>query len=447
MALTLAERSYDGLLSDKRPNLSAPGTRYSDLYYSLENSSVEVLESTCDWSNVISLTSINFGASNQVNLPMSAFIGQLILHLKLPAPVADESICRGWGLRMLKTIRFQFGSSASTPIILTQQAIWHTLMAECHTAEKRSALLAMCGDGYIGVPGVPTQPPGQDAYDYIEAFVPIPIPFSTVCDKLMYDSTILGQPITVFIDFESSPKAIYGSTIGAGIVHPTAFLAAEMMVRQERLSDTSASLKAVMEADPSMLYAYPFIMSLGYETNGPFSGKQESQGGQVTVQLNQFQNSDLLGIVVSVQLASDITPSGTAPPNPFHCDDLRNIELTYNGAMLFQLPGQSYKAISTYMGDQQAPFYNASYNYLAGNNVAAVASGISEYLLYFDFTRLRSACFQDHMSNTWRIPPGNVLTLKFNTSLDNTNQYRCFYTCFYNAIVTAQGGISNVFTS
>lgn len=432
-------REYDDLLSNKRPNLSAPGTRTTSLYYSSENSSVEVLESTCDWSNKISLTSLQFGGSNQVNMPMSAFIGQLILHLRVPNLLANQSLCRGWGLRMIRQIRFQFGTSASTPIILTQQAIWHALMAQCHTEEKRSYLLKLCGQEYL-LPQVAL--PGEEV-PTLDAYVPIPIPFSTICEKLMYDSTILGQPITVFIDFEENARVVYGGSA----TPPTSFDVAEMLVRQQRLSDQSKSLKNILQADPSMMYSYPFIMALGYETNGPFEGKR-AVDGVVNVQLNQFQNSDLLGIVVSVQKVTDVNPVGFNSPNPFHLDDVYNINMTYNGASIFQWPAKSYKAIATYMGGQQASFYQGSYIDAkpAGTN-PFISNPVDESLIFFDFTQERSACLGQEMQNSWRIPPGNVLNLSFNTTLGAGTQYRCFYTCFYNSIVVAQSGTSNIFTS
>lgn len=434
----MSEREYDHLLTNKTPNLSAPGTQTTDLYYSVTNSSVEVLESTCDWSNRITLSSFGFGTSNQVNLPMSAFMGQLILHLRLPYNIlVNQTLCRGWGLAMIRQLRFQFGTSASSPILLTKEAIWHSLMAECQTEEKRSALLRLCGEQYLA-PIVPALDGGQPT---IDAYVPLPIPFSTVCEKLMYDSTLLGQPITIIIDFESNARAIYGGSA----TPPSSFVTAEVMVRQQRLADQSKSLKNLMNARPEYMSVYPFIMSIGYQTNGPFAGSV-SESSPVTVQLNQFQNSDLLGIVVAVQRVTDTTPVAPNSPNPFHCDEIYNVNLTYNGASIMQLPAKSYKAIATYMGEQQAAFYQGSVIAPGGASPFS-PSPADEYLLYIDFAQMRSACFQSHMFNTWRIPPGNVLNLSFNTEHDSNTQYRCFYTTFYNAIVSTQQGTSNVFTS
>ncbi len=430
----LIPREYDDLLSNKPINLSAAGTRTSDLYYSVQNSSVEVLESTCNWSNVVSLTSRQFGANNQTNLPMSAFVGQLILHLRLPNVVVNQTLCRGWGLRMIRAIRFQFGSSATAPILLTRQAIVHALMSQCHTEEKRSEMLKLCGEEYLAVP---SQPSGGLAVT-TDAYVPIPIPFSTVCEKLMYDTTILGQPIAIFIDFEQNARSVYGGSA----TMPTEFLTAELLIRQQQLSDQSKSLRNIMNLDPTVMYAYPFILSQGYETP-QFPGK--ISGMKCSVQLNQFQNSDLLGIVLSVQRVADVSPSGSNSPNPFHLSELSDVEVTYNGGMIFQLPAKSYKACATYMGDQQASYYQGSV-IAAGTTAPFVSAPANEYLLFLDFTQIRSACMQDHLFNSWRIPPGNVLNFNFYTELEDVN-YIAYYTCFYNGIVQAQGGTAMVLTA
>lgn len=435
MSISLAEREYDDYLSDKAPNLSAAGTRVSDLYYNYMNSTVEVLESTCDWSSKISLQTLQFNSTNQVNLPMSAFVGLMVLRLTLPNLVANQSLCRGWGLRMIRSIRFQFGSSTSTPIYLTQHAIWHQLMASCSTEEKRSELLKLCGQEYLA-PAV--APPGG-VVPTIEAFVPIPVPFSQVCQKLMFDTTMLGQPIVTIFEFESSPTAIYG---GTG-VQPTAFLTAELLVHQQRLADQSKALSTAMKMNPSLLYSYPFIQALGYEVSGRISGS--TSGNTINVQLNQFQNSDLLGIVFCVQRVEDLTPTGTNSPNPFHLDPITDIQVTYNGGMIMQYPGMSHKAISTYMGKEQASFYQGSV--ISPGGAPFVSTPVDEYLVYFDFTQERACSCQDHMSNTWRIPPGNVLNVSFNTQYGSSQQYRCFYTCFYNATVVVQAGVSNVLTA
>jgi hypothetical protein len=312
------------------------------------------------------------------------------------------------------------------------------------TREKRSQLLDLCG-GFASAPQLANTAGGPTPQPYInEAFVPIPIPFSTICEKIMFDSTLLGQPITVFIDFENSASAIYGGTDAT----PSAFLVAELMVRQQVLADASKSFRNVMISRPELHYTYPFIMSIGYQTNGNFAGARPVDG-LCNVQFNQFQNSDLLAIAFCVQKVTDVTPVYPNSPNPFKCDKISNIQVTYNGSMLFQLPGAAYRAISTYLGNQQASDYDNVYvgqSAVPGTAPFIVTQGF-DTLVVLDFTNLRSTCMQDHLYNTWRIPPGNVLNVTFNTSEGPLTQYQCFYTCFYNAVVDVAAGTANVMTS
>lgn len=426
---------YHAFLSEKPALLTAPGSLISNLYYNKHNSSIEAVQSTTMWSNKINLPSTSFGASNIINLPMNMFIGQLVLRLRLPQVVANQTVALGWGLAMISQIRFQMGTSSSTPIIMTGKALWHYLMAQCPTEEKRSQLLQFCGLGWTQ-PSPTNVPSGQS---YIEAFVPISAPFSSLCEKLFFDTTLIGQPITIFIDFVSSAKAIYGGSAAA----PTGFIDATLMMRNMNLADAGKSLRNVLNADPKLIYSYPFTMALGFEVSSTFTGIQEGDG-QVTVQFNQFQNGDLTGIVFCVQNVTDLSPSGVNAANPFHLDPITNVVVTYNGGSIFQLPGAGYAAVATYMGDQQASNYQNVTVVVGGGGTQFTPTNQNEFLVFLDFSQVRQACMQDHLVNTWRIPPGNVLTVQFNTSQGSGQTYRCFYTCFYNAVVAVQDGTTNI---
>lgn len=431
------EREYDEYLSNKMPALNNPGTRLSLLYPSRANSSIELVESMCYWNNKFSLTSLSFGSSNQVFLPNGDFVGLCMLRLRLPLTVTNQSLCRGWGLNMIKQIRYVFGSNSSTPTLITKEAIWHCLMAQCKSIEKKSQMLTLCGDEYLGIP--PTII-GEDV-PVIEAFVPLPLPFSTVCEHYMFDSSISAQPISIIIDFESNSRAIYGGVA----TPPTAFAQAELLVRTQLLADRSKSLRNAMAMDPELKYQFPYCMPLGYNI-AQFTGVRESDGGSVNLQLNQFQNADLIGIVFSVRQLTDVFPTGNSTPNPFHVDAITNIVLSYNGSSIIQWPGKAYRAASAYMENQEGSSYQGSY-VLAGSVSPFSSSPKDEYLIYFDFTQFRGACMPEHMFNCWRIPPGNSLNLSFNTSQGPSVTYIANYTCLYNAVVVAQAGATEIVTA
>jgi hypothetical protein len=394
------------------------------------NSSVEVVESTAFWQNRKSLTSIAFGSDSQINMPVNCFIGQNILRLVLPPLQINQNICRGWGLRMLRQIRYQIGSSSSSPQIVLQHGIFSQLMMQCETEEKRSLLLKLCGEAKAYVEGNGS----------MEAYVPLPLPYSTVCDKLMYDASLLGQPITIFIQFELDPRMIYG---GSTANIPTSFTTAEVLIRTRALSNPSKSLKNAMIADPELHYPYPFIMPLSYIA-------AIVDGGQpnYSVQFNQFQASDILSIAVSVVRNSDlVAPAANTSPSPYNLNDVFDLELIYNGSTLFNYPGLSHKAASCYLGNQQASDYSYC-KWQPGESPTACTS-LNPTLIVFDFTLIREACVGDHLANTFRIPPGGVLNFNFklNGTFTNTDKFTVTYTCFYNAMLNTRAGTSSILTS
>jgi hypothetical protein len=428
--------NYDALLSNKPVNLNAPGTKYTGIYYSRDNSAVEVIQSTYNFSQKISLSSRQFGSSNSIVLPNSQFLSTVMLRLRLPVPVANQSIARGWGIRMIRTLQYQLGSASTTPVILTGEGIFQFLMSQCDSRVKRSQMLRFCGEQYTVVP----VPPLGGAPPIVEAYIPLPLPFSSLCGKLPLDTSLLSQPVSITIDFEENARCIYGGSAAV----PTAFLEADLVLRQQALDDASKSLRNVMMANPALIHAYPMIMAVEHAVPGTFTGSVSSSS-PVIVPFNSFQNADLLGISFRVAATTDYSPTGNNSPNPFHCERLRDIVIKYNGGILAQYPGESYIAADAYLPDQHASGWEGSI-IAAGTTTPFGTSPTDEYLVYIDFTRLRAACYHDMVENTWRIPPGGQLEVSFTTPRDDVT-YLCRYTAYYNAVADIQFGSTSILTA
>jgi hypothetical protein len=311
-------------------------------------------------------------------------------------------------------------------------------MSQCSDRGKRSQLLELCGSAYTTAsaavqPGV--------APEIIEAYVPIPLPFSSLCDKLALDTSLISQPITITVEFENNARAVYG---GTGAV-PTEFTIAELLLRQQALDDASKSLRNVMMARPELIHTYPMIMAVEHAVAGSFAGSIDASSPNI-VNFNAFQNADLLGLSFRVIRRSDYSPAGNNTPNPFHCARVRDVILKYNGGILAQYPGESYKATDAYLPGQCGSGYEYALidNGNAGNN-PFLSEPSDEYILYVDFTRLRGACYHDEMENTWRIPPGGQLEVSFTTPDDD--DYVCRYTAYYNAVATIQFGSTSILTA
>jgi len=427
----------DTVLSTKRSVLSSGGYRYNDLYYNVANSSVSLLECTFNYDQVISLPSLQFGSTSTINVPNNQFVDVVILHLSLPDIVTNQTICRGWGPRMIRSIAWQLGSSNSTQIYLQTDSIFQFIMGECESAEKRLEVLRLAGEQQIAVQLTPV---GGDKTP-TEAFFVIPLPFSTMCDKLPLDTTLLQNNIQIQIQFEQNPYAIYG---GTGAV-PSSFITAELLFRQGKLSDQSKSLRREMIMAPNLMYAYPFCHAQSFITPS-FAGAPFVSGNLVQLDLNTFANADLLAISLTVVANNDRVPIGLNSPNPWNYQPLSNVQLQYAGQVLFNYPGyQAYRLTNMLTGgDQEASQIPGSF-IAAGTTSPFTSNPVDSYICWFDFSMKRSTCLHSHLFNTWRLT-NQTLRLTFNTPLLTVDQKATAYcTFYYNAVAEMSNGTSQIF--
>lgn len=421
------------ILSNKPVLLSALGTKFNQLYYSEMNSSVNLVEATFTDANVISLQSTSFGSTSQVNIPIDQFIGNVMLHLRLPATGGNETLCRGWGYAMLQQIGFTLGASNSTTVYLQGDSILQTVLAQCPTEEKRSQIMRLAGEEQLGSIVVPV----DEDTPLMDAYVLIPLPFSTACDKLPLDSTMLSNNIVITIAFKANATAIYGGSES----HPSAFTVAEILLRQGKLSASEQSIRQEMVAQPDMRYVYPYIQSQSF-VSAPFVGVKPSDGFQAcSVDFNTFANADLLGIYFWCVADTDKSPTGSNSPRPYKLDEISNLLLTLNGSSLMNMPSKIYKLTGALIGDQQASYFQGS-NIRAGT-VAPFSSDPADcWMVFFDFSRIRSACVHDELQNVFRLP-NQILRLNFNTSKSGYT-YRIYATYMYNGAAIFQNGVSSI---
>lgn len=426
----------DSFLTTKNVILNNPGSRFNGLYYSNKNSSVDIVECTFGWQNIISLPSLTFGSSNQVNLPIDQFIGEIILHLRLPNITATapngQQLVRGWGYAMLSSISYSLGNSNTTQITLQGDSILQAVMAQCTDPLKRDEILKLAGQE-LRTPLV--APVGGDV-PFNDAYVILPFPWSTACSKLAIDSTMLSSNVNIKIDFKQNASAIYG---GAD-TRPSAFTVAEIMLRQGKLSNQALSLSNIMHKPregPPLAYNYPFTHTQ-YFISPTFEGKKISDAYQgCQVDLNGFSNSDLIGISFYVIKVTDKNPVGNAPPNPFNADDISNVLVTFNGSTLFNFPYQSYR-LTNMLGEQSASYYP----YSVINSTGTQSTPKNCYMVMLDFSQDRGICFMEHFYNVFRLP-NQILRVNFNTSTDD--DYVMIATFYYNAIAQFAMGTSSIF--
>lgn len=413
-------------LSEKRTALSNPGTKLDDIYYSQLNSLVELSEVTYNFGRYFAnLNSLQFGGQSQVNIPNSELLEGVYLYIEAPPLVANQTLPLGWGFAMLSSISYLFGSSNVSQLDIRKHSIFQTIMYECETQEKRDAIFRLAGEETIG----PTD-------DTVKAYLKLPFPFSSVCgihSKKPFDTSLLTNPIILQIAFDQS-AAVYG---GSG-VQPTSLVKAGIYIRQGVFKNKDQSLKPAMMANPNLMYTYPFIHRQLF-TTGSFTGSRSSSA-PVTMTLTGLINADLVGLTIGVVKNSQIANDGTKCPCPFVYDEIQNVLLQFNGLQMFNSPGKFYKFLNM-IGTAGSGAVQTS---LIANSATAPFSSSPQmtYPIYIDFGRIRSACFDGHYSNTWRIG-NNTLTLSFNTS--TTETYTMYVTYHYNGVCEVQSGQARIY--
>jgi hypothetical protein len=368
---------------------------------------------------------LNFGGQSQVVIPNQSLLNETYLHLELPPVVANQSLVRGWGYQCLASINFLFGSSNVSQLVLPKHVILQTVMSQCETAEKRSELFRLAGqEQLVATPGI------NQTADIL-----LPLPWSSMCGehaKLPFDTSMLNNPITIQIQFDNA-NSIYG---GTGTL-PTAFTKAQLYFRQGDLANKDQSLKYMLMKQPDLMYSYPFIHHQPF--NVRFQGSTDSNN-PAQLNLLSFINADLIHITFGCVRDSRQSPTSQSTPNQFAYDDLSNIQLKFNGLVMYDAPGKLYKVYNMKSLDGGSYWFNSLV--AAGNVNPFTSSPIDSYIVSIDFARIKSMCFEGRYQNVWRIG-NNVITLTLNT--ETTEQYNLFATYHYNAVAEVQSGETRIY--
>jgi hypothetical protein len=410
-------------LSVKPALLNAPGTKLHDVYYSSVNSTVEAAEVTYNMGRlVLTLNSLSFSSSNQVVIPNSSLVGGIFLHLAMDlGSAASVTVPRGWGYAAIQSINYQLGSSNANQQQLSGQSLWQVLAEQITTAEKASEFYRLGGQEYLTPQGV------------IEADLFIPLPWSTACgsaQKLPFDTAMLNSPIYITISFNPASAFIGGSG-----VKPSQFTDARLLVRQGDFSNKDLSLGPLIKRDPRLIYGYPFVHHQTFQST-ILAG---TAGIPMSFNLLSILNADLIGISYGVVMVSDYAPTGGNTPNPFNYQDVRDVQLLYNGQVMWNTPGTLDKLMSAYMIDGAGYFFNSI---VAAGATAPYASAPKDtYVRHIDFSRRREACFGQEFANVWRIG-NNSLSMQFTPV--TTGNCIVFITYHYNGLADIQNGESRL---
>jgi hypothetical protein len=410
-------------LSTKPALLSAPGTKLHDVYYTSTNSTVEAAEVTYNTGRlVLTLGSLAFGSSNQIVIPNSSLVSGVYLHLAMDlGSQANVTVPRGWGYAAIQSLNYQLGSSNANQQQISGQSLWQIVSEQIVTSEKCSEFYRLGGQEYLTPQGI------------IEADVFIPLPWSTACggdQKLPFDTSMLNSPI--YVTISTNPAQYF---IGGSGVKPTTFTDAKVIVRQGDFQNKDMSLGPLIKRNPTLIYGYPFIHHQTFQST-ILSG---TAGVPLSFNLLSILNADLVGLSFGVLMVSDYSPSGGNTPNPFNYQNVRDIQLLYNGQVMWNTPGNLDKLAAAYMIDGAGYFFNSV---IAPGAVAPYSSvPVDTYVRHIDFSRKRNANFGNQFANVWRIG-NNSLTMQFTPV--TTGSCIVFVTYHYNGLADIQNGESRL---
>ena len=412
-------------LSQKRTALSNPGTKLDDLYYSQLNTTVELSECTYNFGRyTVSLTSPVFGSTSQAQIPNQDFVEGVYLMLEVPAVLANQCLPLGWGFAAIDNISYILGSSNVSQLQITGQSLLQSSLFECETAEKRSELLQLGGAEQLAATAVP-----------VRAYIKLPFPFSTVCGikpKKPFDTSLLSNPIILNIAFKPA-----SSFYGGSALMPSSFTKANIYLRQGVLANKDQSLKAAMSRDPQLMYSYPFIHRQQFSAS--FAGSTDPSA-PITQTLTGIINADLVAVTIGVVNRKYLSYNGLDNPSPFCYDPIQNVKVKFNGLVMYQSDGEMYKLVDLLSCAGSGSVRTSLLN--PGTINPFTSTPQNTYVLFVDFSRIRSACFDGHYQNVWRIG-NNTLTVELNTS--DTQVYTMFATYHYNGVVELKAGQSAIY--
>jgi hypothetical protein len=187
---------------------------------------------------------------------------------------------------------------------------------------------------------------------------------------------------------------------------------------------------------------YPWIYSQSYQPQA-FAGSNQTSS-PVTVPLLGFINADLLGVTIGVIRTSLLSPAAGQSPNVFQYDNLQNVNLLFNGTVMFSAPRNSWKLFTMKSSLGPQFFHNSLIQPTLDGHGPHISKGQDAYLLHIDFSAIRSMTFEGILQNVWRIG-NNTLSLQFNTEGDSTIQYQMYCTYHYNSVVQVQQGQTNIY--
>lgn len=505
----------ENVLTGKLPLLNGPGMVIENsLYYDLASSTITAVELQENFQkDALSLNNSTLGNTGTVYIPNVLFTNTCFLCLTLPAvnwptnaqanpaftPPNDTAyfhMPHGWGFRAIDKITLYLGACTISSIPIDGETNLLLAMAQCETLHKRNMVMDNAGRylnsmdnvSMLGSPAQcqplfrlrpknryadpwcfasnltqanPSQPVSPYDTDYPPlrtAFIPIRLPFSSLCaleKRISFDTKLLSQPIQINFELANQGKIIRCNvpTIRASLV---SYQSAVLQSWQQELADKSLSLRSELLRAPDYNVGYPFqyLQSQRFQVPSASGARTPWDGSNlVYMNLTSILNSDLTTMLfyftgnyqtqnttaqtsLFLQGQGAQSSDGTQFTTSYNGSDyafaygveMQNPELKLNGIRFYAFNGTTYSGATmakqidshTYFvqrpqigqrriqqqnSDQQAfaQFYNADNTQGAGiYNPVMTSNVLASHFYELNFGKMRSLVNEAHMQNTAR---------------------------------------------
>jgi len=312
-----------------------------DQYYSGEkNTDLQCFPTLVDNRFYVSCNSLNQGATNTIIFNPDQGLSDIILTMKLPAPVADGASYAGWafpdmwGCAMINQVALRIGGSSLYYFSMDQLMVDN--FTDCEDSEKKQALASLGGGAIL-------RPADYNTPSNLYASVYLKMPFNSISalqKTLPLPTDFLTQPIQLLITFNRFADVAfpYSEEVNFGTL-PNSFESANVNFRKTTMQN-SEHLLARRENMLVQALNYPlryftqtvFRTNISQASNGTDSNYN-------TINLTGFRSGSLKYIDV---YARQLDNTGQLPRGEGYVfAPIKSVRLLINGLVMYDSQNNS----------------------------------------------------------------------------------------------------------
>jgi len=393
----------------------------SDLYYYGERNSLKQCFPTIVNNKFQqNFTSLSAGSSQFLFSPNEGLTDVMIgLTLPTTAPAGNYNnlaVPRGWGYHMINQINWRYAGSSQYYVTGGQHLV--QVLRECNDAMSR--------DFMYQLGGAECKQNADFAGDALTAFCYIKLPHNSPngngSKPLPFPTDLLVQPVIITVIL--NPIQSIFSTLSSAIP-PSSFSSAYFQVKQVMMND-SGDLLSRRENLNEKAYSYP-VTFYQQEYSQQVSGSTSYQ-----INLTGFRSGEVKNVIMWVTKNSDQT--GTLI-NPFNLILPGNINMTYNGDIIYLTQGSS-SLFFDMVSSHQWP--GVSNSILSVVGASFNSSPVNSYYVTLPFAQ-----FYDQVSGVNTLVHGKQISnaiVNLSFTLPDTSAYTCHFQYLYNSTLLFNKG-------